>query len=189
MHLIAHTKEAKSMKSFAGSCTVKFGSTFLVAVVFVSSAAAAAQSPLGSYLTTAEVQVRRGPGANYEVVATIPKDIQVNVVGREGHWLKVESKHGNKPGYIDEQYTRPVQARQTTQNKTIGTSVAGSYRTLRETDLREGPGLKYRIAAKLPADIKINVMRAEGDWFRVESKRGNKPGYVEKRDVERWVDR
>ena len=177
------------MRLYPCDCMSRFGAGLAAAVILLSANAAAAQSPLGSYLTTAEVQVRRGPGANYEVVATIPKDIQVNVVGREGHWLKVESKHGNKPGYIDEQYARPVQAQQTTQNKTTAASVAGSYRTIRETDLREGPGLKYRIAAKLPADIKINVMRAEGDWFRVESKRGNKPGYVEKRDVERWVDR
>jgi N-acetylmuramoyl-L-alanine amidase len=177
------------MKSFAGSRMVKFTSPLLAAVVFVSSAAAAGQAPSGSYLTTTEVKVRRGPGVNYEVVATIPKDVQVNVVGREGHWLKVESKHGNKPGYIDEQYARPLPAQQTAQNKADGAMVGASYRTIRDTDLREGPGLKYRIAAKLPADIKINVLRAEGDWLRVESKRGNKPGYVEKRDVERWTDR
>jgi uncharacterized protein YgiM (DUF1202 family) len=173
------------MKSFAGCWTVKFVPSLLTVVVFVSGALAAAQPVSGSYVTTAEVQVRRGPGTNYEVVATIPKDVQVNVVGRDGHWLKVESKHGNKPGYIDQQYARPVQTQQTAQTKTTAASIAGSYRTIKETDLREGPGLKYRIAAKLPADITINVLRAEGDWLRVESKRGNKPGYVEKRDVER----
>jgi hypothetical protein len=41
--------------------------------------------------------------------------------------------------------------------------------------------------AKLPAGIKVNVVRAEGDWLRIESKRGNKPGYLEKRSVERWT--
>ncbi len=113
----------------------------------------------------------------------------MNVVGREGAWLKVESKHGNKPGYINEQYARPVQDQQTAQTKTVVAEVAGPYRTIKETDLREGPGLQYRVAAKLPADVKVNVLRAEGDWLRVESKRGNKPGYVEKRDLERWTER
>jgi hypothetical protein len=42
--------------------------------------------------------------------------------------------------------------------------------------------------ARIPADIKVNVVRAEGDWLRVESKKGGKPGYVDKRDVERWRD-
>ena len=178
------------MGLFAYDWIVKLSSRLVAVIVLLSPSIAAAQSAAGSYITTAEVQVRKGPGTNYETVAKIPKDVQVNAIGREGRWLKVESKHGNKPGYIDEQYVRPVQAQQTPQSKATGVaSVAGSYRTIRETDLREGPGLKYRIAAKLPADIKVNVLRAEGDWLRVESKRGNKPGYVEKRDVERWTER
>jgi hypothetical protein len=41
---------------------------------------------------------------------------------------------------------------------------------------------------RLPADIKVNVIRSEGDWLRVESQKGGKPGYVDKRDVERWKD-
>jgi N-acetylmuramoyl-L-alanine amidase len=150
---------------------------------------APAQAPAAEYLTTTNVNVRKGPGTNYEIVATIPKGVKVNVVGREGAWLKVESKHGNKPGYINGQYARPLQEQLSTQTKPAATSVAGPYRTIRETDLREGPGLQHRIAAKLPADVKVNVLRAEGDWLRVESKRGNKPGYVQKRDVEPWVER
>jgi len=175
------------MKPF--SRAAEFGSTLLLAAFLLSAEAAAGQSPQGTYLTTTDVHVRKGPGTNYEVVTTIPKGVKVNVVGREGAWLKVESKHGNKPGYINEQYARPVQDQQTAQTKTVVAEVAGPYRTIKETDLREGPGLQYRVAAKLPADVKVNVLRAEGDWLRVESKRGNKPGYVEKRDLERWTER
>jgi hypothetical protein len=57
---------------------------------------------------------------------------------------------------------------------------------MRETELRGGPGFNYPTLTKLPADIKVNVTRGEGDWLRVESKHGGKPGYIEKRDVERW---
>jgi hypothetical protein len=34
--------------------------------------------------------------------------------------------------------------------------------------------------------LKVNVVRAEGDWLRVESKKGGKPGYLEK--ISRAVD-
>jgi N-acetylmuramoyl-L-alanine amidase len=146
-----------------------------------------AQSTKGSFITTADVQVRKGPGTNHAVVATIPKGIKINVVGREGYWLKIESKQGNQPGYIDEQNARPLEQAAASQTKTAAASVAGSYRTLTDVDLREGPGTQHRIMAKLPAGIKVNVVRAEGDWLRIESKRGNKPGYLEKRSVERWT--
>ncbi len=69
------------------------------------------------------------------------------------------------------------------------TSVAGPYRTLREQDLRETPSTNARVVTRLPADIKVNVIRSEGDWLRVESQQGGKPGYLDKRDVERWKDR
>jgi uncharacterized protein YgiM (DUF1202 family) len=156
---------------------------------FLGVASGEAQSPRGTYVTTSEVEVRKGPGINHEVVATIPKDIKVDVVGKEGYWLKIESKHGGKPGYIDEQYARPLNYQQTAQAKPGGLTAAGPYRTLEEVDLREGPGTQHRIVAKLPAGIKVNVVRAEGDWLRVESKKGNRPGYVQRRFVERWTER
>ena len=62
----------------------------------------------GSYTTTADVSLRSGPGMKYPVVTTLPQVTNINVVGREGYWLKVESKHGGQPGYVDEQFTQPV---------------------------------------------------------------------------------
>ena len=164
---------------------------FLSIVVAVSALSGAlyAQATKGSYTTTADVPLRSGPGANHEVITTLPKGIQINVVGKEGYWLKVESKHGGKPGYIDEQFANRDAATKTAQAKAPATSVAGQYRTLREIDLRQGPGMKYPSVAKIPADITVNVVRAEGDWLRVESKKGGKPGYVEKRDLERSRDK
>jgi len=148
-----------------------------------------AQQYKGSYETTAEVPLREGPGNFHKVVTTLPKGIQINVVGKEGFWLKVESKHGGKPGYIDEQFARPAVAAATPAAPTAPTSVAGPYRTLREQDLRETPSTNARVVTRLPADIKVNVIRSEGDSLRVESQKGGQPGYLDKRDVERWKDR
>jgi N-acetylmuramoyl-L-alanine amidase len=169
--------------------TIKHFAPIILLVATISTAAIVhAQAMRGTFITTSDVQVRKGPGTNHPVVATIPEGIKINVVGREGYWLKIESKQGNQPGYIDEQFARPLDTAQTSQTKTAAPSVAGPYRTLTDVDLREGPGPQHRIMAKLPAGIKVNVVRAEGDWLRIESKRGNKPGYLEKRSVERVTE-
>lgn len=164
---------------------------FLSVVLAVSALGGAlyAQATKGSYTTTADVPLRSGPGSNHDVITTLPKGIQINVVGKQGYWLKVESKHGGKPGYIDEQFATRDATTKPAQAKASPTWVAGPYRTLREIDLRQGPGTKYPTVTKIPADIKVNVTRVEGDWLRVESKKGGKPGYLEKRDVERLRDR
>ena len=180
--------------------TQNFGvsaSTVLVSLVLALigvpvSHQVSAQQIKGTYEITADVPLREGPGNYHKVVTTLPKGIQVNVVGKEGFWLKVESKHGGKPGYVDEQFARPATP-VTTPAAPGGpasfSSVAGPYRTLREIDLRETPSATSRVVARLPADIQVNVIRSEGDWLRVESNRGGKPGYVDRRDVERWKDR
>ena len=168
---------------------VLYLSLSLVIATLLSIEAGAAQNTNGTYITTADVHLRKGPGTSYEVVTTIPKDVKVNVVGREGSWLKVESKQGNKPGYIDEKYARPLGTQQVAQSSSSTPSAAGAYRTLRDVELRDGPGTKYKVVTLLPGGIKINVVRAEGDWLRVESTKGGKPGYVEVRNVERWKDK
>jgi len=160
---------------------------FFISALF--SGSLFAQTLKGTYTTTADVRLRAGPGTNYPVITTLPKGIKVNVVGRESDWLKVESKQGNKPGYINEKYARPLETQQVVQSKAATPSAAGAYRTLRDVELRDGPGTNFKVVAVLPAGIKINVVRAEGDWLRVESKKGGKPGYVEVRTVERWKDK
>lgn len=119
-------------------------------------------------------------GVNYQAVTTLPKGIKINVIGRDGYWLKVESKHGGKPGYVDEQFARPEASAPAGATTRVLPPVVGSYRTLREIELHEKPAANSPVVAKLPAGIKVNVIRAEGEWLRVESKMGGKAGYLEK---------
>src|SRR5262249_168624 len=60
-----------------------------------------------------------------------------------------------------------------------------SYNKTGEVNLREGPGTKYKVLRRIPKDTRINVIRIDGDWLRVESKKGNPPGYIDKRFAEK----
>lgn len=62
----------------------------------------------GKYEVLVDTQVRSGPGLQYPVVANIPKGIKINVVNEEKGWLKVESKQGNPPGYVEASLAKPV---------------------------------------------------------------------------------
>ena len=52
--------------------------------------------------------MRSGPGLHYPVVANIPKGTKLNVVEEDKGWLKVESKRGNKPGYVEANLAKPA---------------------------------------------------------------------------------
>ena len=129
------------------------------------------------YLATADVRVRSGPGTDYKVVAEIKNGTKVNVAASDGEWLKIVSKQGNPPGYIQERYARPTGE----PIKKISSFVQGSYTATADTDVREGPGLRYKAVAKITKGMKFQVVDAEGDWLKVQSKHGNPPGYIEKK--------
>jgi uncharacterized protein YgiM (DUF1202 family) len=62
----------------------------------------------GKYEVLVDTQVRSGPGLHYPVVANIRKGIKINVVNEENGWLKVESKQGKPPGYVEASLAKPA---------------------------------------------------------------------------------
>ncbi len=128
------------------------------------------------YVTTENTMVRTGPGIQFRTIAEIGRGSKVNVVGRDGEWLLIVSRKGNAPGFIEMASARPGEAEV---RESSAPPAEGKYETLANTQVRSGPGLHYPVVADVAKGTKINVVDEEKGWLRVESKRGNKPGYVE----------
>jgi uncharacterized protein YgiM (DUF1202 family) len=65
----------------------------------------------GKYETLANTKLRSGPGLHYPVVADIEKGTAINVVDEEKGWLRIESRKGRQPGYIEASLARPTESR------------------------------------------------------------------------------
>ncbi|MGH7928492.1 MAG: SH3 domain-containing protein [Candidatus Binatia bacterium] len=63
----------------------------------------------GRYETLVNTQLRSGPGLHYPVVTNIVKGTKINVVDEDKGWLKIESKQGREPGYIEASLARPAE--------------------------------------------------------------------------------
>jgi uncharacterized protein YgiM (DUF1202 family) len=147
-------------------------------------AAADAVDQTQAYTTIQDVKVRSGPGTRHKIIAEIKSGMKVNVAGREGGWLRVVSKRGNPPGYIDQRFAKlasPSSAQATE-------PAQGLYATTADAYVREGPGLHYKAVATVEKGTQINVVGEEGEWLKVQSQRGNPPGYIEKRYAESRID-
>jgi uncharacterized protein YgiM (DUF1202 family) len=129
------------------------------------------------YVTTAATKVRSGPGTQFRTLADIGPDAKVNVVGRDGEWVLIVSKKGNAPGYIETASVTPWTGEST--KETVQSGVEGRYEAIADTQVRSGPGLHYPVVASISKGTKLNVVEEDKGWLKVESKRGNKPGYVE----------
>jgi uncharacterized protein YgiM (DUF1202 family) len=129
------------------------------------------------YVTIENSKLRTGPGAQFRVIAEVQRDAKVQVVGRDGDWVLIVSKKGNPPGYIELSSIEPSSGDE--RAELSAPSVEGKYESLVNTRVRSGPGHHYPVVAEIKKGTKINVVDEEKGWLKVESKRGNKTGYVE----------
>lgn len=128
------------------------------------------------YVTTADAKVKAGPGAQFRTIAQIPRNAKVQVVGKDGDWLLIVSKKGNAPGFIESALVQPSLGEE---SESPAPKVEGRFEALTNTQLRSGPGLHYPVVADISKGTKLNVVAEEHGWLKVESKRGNKPGYLD----------
>ncbi len=128
------------------------------------------------YVTTANATVKSGPGPQFRTIAQIPQNAKVQVVGRDGDWVLIVSKKGNAPGFIELASVKPSAG---DEPESPAAKIEGPYETLVGTQVRSGPGLHFPVVADIGKGTKINVVGEENGWLKVESKRGNKPGYVD----------
>jgi len=129
------------------------------------------------YMTIDNTQLRTGPGPQFRAIAEIRRDAKVQVVGRDGDWVLIVSKKGNPPGYIEMASIKPSSSDE--KQESSAPAVEGKYESLVDTRVHSGPGLHYPVVAEIKKGTKLNVVDEEKGWLKVESKRGNKPGYVE----------
>lgn len=129
-----------------------------------------------TYMTVENTKVRTGPGPQFKVIADVPSDAKVTAVGRDGDWLLIVSKKGNAPGFIE---MAAVQGGGSERRDSTRAATESKYQTTGDTQVRGGPGLHYPVVAELTKGTKITVVDNEKGWLKVESKRGNKPGYVD----------
>ena len=90
--------------------------------------------------------------------------------------MLIVSKKGNAPGFVE---LAAVKASDSSVKETLNPRAEGKYEAIAEINVRSGPGLHYPVVAKISKGTKLNVVEEENGWLRVESKRGNEPGYVE----------
>jgi uncharacterized protein YgiM (DUF1202 family) len=130
-----------------------------------------------SYVTVEPTRVRTGPGNQFRTIAEIPPKARVYAVGRDGEWLLIVSKKGNAPGYIESAAAKAGEGEEAEIKDKP--AVEGKYQTIAVTQVHSGPGLHYPLVSEISRGTIVNVVNEENGWLKIESKRGNKPGYVD----------
>lgn len=111
-------------------------------------------------ITTANLNMRTGPGTGYAVITVIPKGSQVTVNGYSGDWAKVT--YSGRNGYAHSSYLK-------TESSTVRYTTAN-------LNMRTGPGTSYAVILIIPKGAEVTVTDTSSTWFKVSY--GGKSGYT-----------
>lgn len=136
--------------------------TFIAAAVLgcLGTLSASAQELVS--VRSAKVNLRNGPGTDQDILWQLTRGYPLQVLDRQGNWLKVQDFEGDQ-GWIAGSVTT------TTPHHVVkATSV----------NLRAGPGTQYNVVGHARYGDVLRTNRRQGDWVQVQHPSGKGAAWV-----------
>lgn len=120
--------------------------------------------------TTANLNMRTGPGTNYSVILVIPNGASVQVISTANGWAKII--YNGKTGYASTAYLSTTGA----VTPSPSPSTSSVYTTIVNLNLRSGPSTNYPVLLTIPQETVLVPLGTSNGWYKVSY--GGKTGYV-----------
>lgn len=138
----------------------------------------------GKAEATDRVNIRELPMTKAKIVKVVPKEGQVELIGKCGVWYQVS--YSGKTGYIMAKYLTVEQETETVPgNPADGETLYAAAKTGRATErvnLRESASADADIVRVLSKNAELTILGENGVWYKVTS--GSKTGYVSRAYVQ-----
>lgn len=128
---------------------------FICSIVFLSGIDQA--GAMSATVTGSVVNIRSGPGSDYEITGTVYQDTEVVILDQKGEWYQV--KIGSVTGWIHNSLLQMDQE--------VLLTVTGE-----QVNLRTGPGTSYQVAAQASRGDVLTLLDVEGEWYKVKTSDG-----------------
>ncbi|QQK78497.1 SH3 domain-containing protein [Salicibibacter cibi] len=116
------------------------------------------------------LDVREGPGTDYEVVGQLDDDTRVELEGQTSDgWYKINADDISEDAYVSEEGLEPVDAPDEDEGYVdADTSV----------NVREGPGSSYAQVDAIPRGESVDIVGEIDDWYLIQWADMDDPAYV-----------
>ncbi len=102
--------------------------------------------------------VRSGPGAKYDIIWKVEKYHPIFVIKKSDPWYQFKDFEGDK-GWIHKSLVGKI--------KTVITNADSS-------NIRSGPGTKFKVLLKVEKGIPFKVLNRKGRWVEIQHADGDK---------------
>lgn len=130
-------------------------SIFIILFTCLISSAYAGQGTINGSV----VNVRSGPGSNYDIVGTLLKDTRVDLLGSSGSWNKI--KYANLQGWVASEFISAAAAGSSTPSKQIQV-LNGPI------NVRSGPGSTYDKLSSIDDKAIFMVLGEKDGWYQIK---------------------
>ena len=116
--------------------------------------------PIGNTfrITSSLLNVRKGPSADFDKISALPQDTVVVQSKQEGDWHEIRSPNGIN-GWVYGKYIEPLQDEYV-------------VCTGERVNLREGPGLNYKILRKINSEEILLLLQQQKEWVQLRDAEG-----------------
>lgn len=155
----------------------KLGLGILCLVLAVAFGLCAAAEVVKTPAPDGSMNVRKGPGTNYEVVTWVKNGQAITVLETVGSWTKIRVNATGKEGYMKSSSVKKEgEAQESVQSAlvSVATRYVGSV-----VNVRKGPGTQYAVAFKTVQGAGLQVAGESGNWALIRASDG-KTGYISK---------
>lgn len=128
--------------------------------------------------TTANVNMRKGPGTSYAKITTIPKGARVDVYGSEDGWYKVI--YDNQEGWVSGEYLN-IGASTEPDDFDVMAKASENVR------MRKGPGTGYSAITTVPKGSKVYVLDVNDDESWTKIRYNDLTGWCYSKYIVDWV--
>jgi len=112
-----------------------------------------AKSEYTGIVTADSVNLRSGPGINFEILRKLDKDTLILVLGKKGKWLKIKLPRNSK-AFVFKKFLK------------LGTEknaiISGN-----RVNIRAGDGQNFNVIGQLNNNDKVEVLESKGEWVRI----------------------
>ncbi|HWR23495.1 MAG TPA: SH3 domain-containing protein [Feifaniaceae bacterium] len=135
-------------------------SLLLFAILLIGVYPLTALAASREYVAVTDLNVRLGPGTQYNIIGVLHRDQVIERLGTSGNWTKF--LFNGQTAYVSSLYIRP-------RTQTDG---EGAMQATANVNVRSGPGTSYSKLGQLKKEDTVMRVGSTGDWTIIEWKDG-----------------
>lgn len=126
---------------------------------------------------TDSINIRKGPGLSYPIVAKAKRGEQYSLLAEKGDWIEIQLPSGEK-GWVANWLVSKGSGQQTPTTPAVNNSNKKAIVTADGLRVRKGPDTSNQVIGTIQKGSSYNVISTSGNWIQLNTPYGN--GWVSK---------